>query len=66
MNFDNSSRRPSDSKPSFQNQVRRRLMSWIQGTSASTAGESVQRGRLQLETLENRQMMAGDVDLFAT
>lgn len=66
MNFDNSSRRPSASKRSFQGQVRRRLMSWIQGTSAAPSGEPVQRGRLQLESLEKRQMMAGDVDLFAT
>ncbi|MCC9641513.1 peptidylprolyl isomerase [Rhodopirellula sp. JC740] len=65
MNFDNSSRRPSESQSSFPGQVRRRLLSWIQG-APSSAAENVQRGRLQLESLEKRQMMAGDVELFST
>lgn len=49
----------------FAQSLRRRLAELIAQDSRGDA-PSAKRGRLLLEALENRQLMAGDVDLFAT
>ncbi len=56
----------SDDSQSNRSPNRSRLRSWLSGLTGKPASAKSRRGRLLLESLESRQLMAGDVDLFAT
>ncbi|NND99557.1 MAG: tandem-95 repeat protein [Pirellulaceae bacterium] len=60
-----SAKKHSDTQPS-QKQTLRRVLSRLITSDQGDGPRGTNRGRLLLESLERRQLLAGDVDLFAT